>query len=230
MRPETWLTWKRTPRVGGGARTPSIGAQIGAQIVARIGAQIGVAALLGLLIGGCADTPTSVSLKARVMPKSGPVWARDLANGLALQEWELCEELGSYDCVSDAHRIVLGGVEAANLGIDAPLPNAAVSAPMAAERVAIAACTERLDRDMAGPAVIFGPILENNNGSNNRRRREEVSHSLVERLLGRRATDADIDALDQLYDTLEPISTRPSHDWAVGACVVLATSTEALFY
>lgn len=179
-----------------------------------------------LLVPGCGKEPESVSSKARVVAKSGAVWGRDLANGLGLQEWELCSELGGYDCIGEAHRIALGGVEPEVLGVDEPLPNATVSAPIAVDRVAGSACAERWDRDQAGPAVLFGPVLEKDDA----KAREEVASHLVERLLGRAATRDELRSLTDLYDTLVPVSSAPTRDWAVGACVVVATSTEALFY
>lgn len=182
--------------------------------------------LLCLLAAACAAGPRTTSRINRVQPRPGEVWARDLGNALGLQPWELCAELGARDCVEEAHRITLGGMEPATLGIDAPLPEPSVSAPMAADRVAISACGERFVRDQAGPALIFGPVLERDS----RRRRAEVSGTLVLRLLGRSATDAELDALEALYDALRDREGDPVRPWAVGACVVVSTSTEALFY
>lgn len=182
-------------------------------------------AVLGLVAcGGPAER--DISAKARVVPKGGEVWGRDLARGLGLLEWELCEELGQYDCIGDAHRITLGGVEAERLGVDEPLPNALVSAPIAIDRVAVSACGERLKRDAAGPAVVFGPVLDRaSNG-----RRKDVAETLVRRLLSREPLKEEVEHLVDLYDVLEDVSSDPDRDWAIGACVIVATSTEALFY
>jgi hypothetical protein len=180
------------------------------------------------LLAGCAPEPTSVSRKARVVAKSGDVWARDLAAGLGLPAWSLCSELGTYDCVDEVHLVTLGGVEPEVLGVDQPLPNASVSAPIAVDRVATAACAERWKLDKAGPAVVFGPILERDW----KKDREAVSQSLIRRLLSRDPTEAELEALEDLYDSLDGVSREAerTHDWGVGACVVVATSTEALFY
>jgi hypothetical protein len=182
------------------------------------------------MVGGCrgAGDGEGVSTKLRVQAKSGAVWGRDLANGLGLQPWELCNELGTSDCITEAHRITLGGVDAAHLGIDEPVEDALVSAPIAIDRVAISACGERFDRDKRGTPVIFGPVLDDDG----KKARTEVAENLVRRLLSRQPTKADIDALLDLYETLEPISANGAlvRDWSVGACVVVATSTEALFY
>ena len=191
--------------------------------------------LLGVLLcsglwAGCAtdvESPTE-SRVGRVQAKSGEVWGRDLGQGLGLDAWDLCQELGDVDCITDAHRITLGGVEPTVLGIDQPLDNAAVSAPIAVDRVATSACAERYRRDQAGPAVVFGPALDGDVASYNVRLM--VSRALIERLLGRRANTDEEAALIDLYDALKPLSTDLSRDWSVGACVVVATSTEALFY
>lgn len=175
---------------------------------------------------GCGTPDADVSSKARVMPKSGEVWGRDLANGLGLQSWELCHELGTYDCIEDAHRITLGGVEPTSLGIDEPLAHPSVSAPIAVDRVATSACGERYTRDLAGPAVVFGPVLESDTPGH----REKVAQALVTRLLGREPNPDEVDALVSLHDTLAPLSDDPARSWSIGACVVVATSTEALFY
>jgi hypothetical protein len=192
-----------------------------------MGAPRRLALLLTLeLLSACAAGPRTTSRINRVQPRSGEVWARDLGHALGLQPWELCAELGTRDCVEEAHRVTLGGVEPASLGIDAPLPEPSVSAPMAADRVAISACGERYARDKAGPALLFGPVLERDN----RWRRQEVGAALVLRMLGRPATDDELDALEALYDTIKDQTDDPVRSWAVGACVVVTTSTEALFY
>lgn len=182
--------------------------------------------LLPLLLVGCDKEPTSVSAKGRVVAKSGAVWGRDLATGLGLDEWDLCSELGGFDCIGEAHLITLGGVEPTVLGIDDPLPNASVSAPIAVDRVASSACATRYDRDKIGPAVIFGPVLEADTSA----KREDVARGLVRRVLAREPSKDEVASLVELYDTIEPLSSDPVRDWSVGACVVVATSTEALFY
>lgn len=184
-------------------------------------------ALAAVLFVGCKESEQpAASTKARVLAKPGPVWGRDLATALALEDWELCAELGVYDCIADAHRITLGGVEPTELGIDAPLPTAAVSAPIAVDRVAVAACGERLARDEAGPAVVFGPVLAQDDA----RARREVAGNLVRRLLARHPTETELSGLVDLHDTIAPLTDDPRREWSIGACMVVATSTEALFY
>lgn len=180
-----------------------------------------------LLLPACREADDrDVSATARVKMKSGEVWGRDLATGLGLSEWELCSELGRYDCISDAHLITLGGVEPTTLGVNEPVENPSVSAPIAVDRVAIAACGERYARDLAGSPVLFGPVLE----GNSKRHRAQVVEGLIRRVLARHPTTEEVDGLVELYEEIEPLSDDPVREWSVGACVVVATSTEALFY
>lgn len=181
---------------------------------------------LVLLAMACGTTERDESAKARVMQKGSKVWGNDLARGLGLQPWEICKELGTFDCLGEAHKVTLGGVEPERLGVDKPLDNALVTAPIAADRVAQSACGARLERDREGPAVVFGPVLDSNSKAN----RRKVATSLVERLLARRAKAEELDALEALHTDIAAISSSPERDWAIGACVVVATSTEALFY
>jgi hypothetical protein len=179
------------------------------------------------LVAACGTTgERDVSSKARVSPKGGAVWGNDLARGLGLQSWELCRELGSFDCIDDAHLVTLGGVEPERLGIDKPLANALVSAPIAIDRVAISACGERYTRDQEGPAVLFGAVLDKDSAAS----RKAVSTLLIQRLLSREPTAAELDSLETLHEDVSAVSSDPARDWAIGACVVVATSTEALFY
>lgn len=185
-------------------------------------------ALLFALLVGCAaehDFATT-SAVGRVRPKNGEVWGRDLANGLGLQTWELCAELGSYDCLESAHRIATGGVEPTVLGIDEPLPEPSVSSPIAFDRVAVSACALRWERDQAGTPVVFGDLAKGDTPAH----RRAVSTALIERLLGRRATNPELDALEALHGALADVAVDAPRDWGVGACVTVATSSEALFY
>jgi hypothetical protein len=197
--------------------------------------------LFGLL-GACGEPAMeSTSRKARVQAKSGAVWGRDLAQALGLQTWELCSELGSYDCIDDTHRITLGGVEPTVLGVDEPLPNAAISAPIAVDRVAGAACAERWRRDKVGPAVVFAPLFGKEPPSEEAR--AQVSTDLIRRMYARNPTEAEIESLEALHerllaqtpeDKLDDLSNKRADklvaDWAIGSCFIVATSTEALFY
>lgn len=168
------------------------------------------------------------SHKARVKFKGGERYARDLAAALELPRDGLCTELGLYDCVGDVHRIALGGVEPYELGIDEPLPVSPVSASMAVDRTALAACTRRVEADFADPggAVIFGALMT----STDRATREGVAADLVDRILRRDATADEVAALADFWETAEAESEQPAHAYGQLTCFAVATMLEALFY
>lgn len=171
------------------------------------------------------------SHKARVKFKGGERYARDLAAALDVERGELCLELGRFDCVTEVHGIALGGVEPYDKGIDEPLPVAPVSAAIAVDRVALSACTARVDADLEDPAaaVIFGGLLRAEEPS--RAALEGVAADLVDRILRRDATPDEVAAIADFYAEVE----AETDDAAVRAfgqlsCFAVATMLEALFY
>lgn len=169
---------------------------------------------------GAGPDPTSRS--PSIKRKDGEQLSSDLAQALELDRSEVCRELGLYDCAREAHRIVLGGVEPYRLRIDVPLSGVGVSAPIAADRVALSACAARarLDLDGGGAPVVFGPLAE---GAPDGRAR--VVDALYDRLLGR-APDPEERALLAGW-TEEGMTDR---DFAILSCFVVATTLEHLFY
>lgn len=170
------------------------------------------------------------SHKARVKFKGGERYARDLAAALDLPRDTLCRELGTYDCVGDVHRIALGGVEPYELGVDDPLPVAPVSAAIAIDRVALSACTARVDRDIETPAdaALFGPLLTGDPADAGVR--EGIAADLVDRILRRDATPDEVAALAGLWSDLEADADDPARAWAQLSCFAVATMLESLFY
>jgi hypothetical protein len=185
---------------------------------------LGLASVSGC--GGSEKEVRSESAHQRVKAKSGVVWRNDIARGLELDPSEVCVELGLYDCIDDAHRITMGGMEPERLGIDEPLDEPPASAPIAFDRAAIGACSRRFIADRTGSPVVFGPVLDADTPAN----REAVVTALVQRLLSRDPTDDQRRELAALHDTLAPLSSDVVADWSIGACLIVATSTEALFY
>ena len=86
---------------------------------------------------------------------------------------------------------------------------------------------QRFDLDRSGAPVIFGPILD---APDDPGAREAVADLLVRRLLHRAPAQSDIDSLAAFYDVVAAQSNDVVRDGSVGACVIVATSTEALFY
>lgn len=167
------------------------------------------------------------SRKARVKFKGGERYARDLAASLDLPRDQICSELGRYDCVA-VHAIALGGVEPYELGIDEPLETAPISAAIAAERVALSACSARVDADLADPAnavLVSFAAAEPTVGE-----REALAADLFDRILRRDATPDELTAVAAFYDEVAAESDAPARDWARLSCLSIATMLEALFY
>lgn len=167
------------------------------------------------------------SRKARVKFKGGERYARDLAASLELGREAICNELGQYDCVQ-VHAIALGGVEPYQLGIDEPLATAPISAAIAVERVALSACSARIDADLADPASAV--LVSFASAEPSRGEREALAADLFDRLLRRDATLDEIAALTAFYDEVAADSDQPARDWARLSCLSVATMLEALFY
>jgi hypothetical protein len=172
------------------------------------------------------------SRQARVKYKSGARYASDLAAALDLPRDALCRELGRYDCVDEVHRIVLGGVEPYTLGVREPLPSIAVTAPIAQDRVALAACTERIERDLAASKPVFLTTVDVDAPTPGQL--EATARRFYDRILRREATPYEVSALAQFHSTLtdEPGESRATatRNWAILSCFMVATTLESIFY
>jgi hypothetical protein len=182
-----------------------------------------------------APVPTEhvvASRQARVKYKSGARYANDLAAALDLQRDAVCRELGRYDCVDEVHRIVLGGVEPYTLGVREPLPSMAVTAPIAQDRVALAACTERIERDLAASEPVFLTTVDVD--APTPEQLEATARRFYDRILRREATPDEVSALAQFHSTVtdEPGESRATatYDWAILSCFMVATTLESIFY
>jgi hypothetical protein len=188
---------------------------------------------------GCKDVsepvPTeevATSRKPRVKYKSGALYASDLAEALELERDAVCRELGRYDCVDEVHRIVLGGVEPYTLGVREPLPSIAVTAPIAQDRVALAACTERIARDLADSEPVFLTTVDLD--APTRGQLEATARRFYDRILRRTATPEEVTTLAQFHSTVskEPgeSGATATRDWAILSCFMVATTLESIFY
>lgn len=139
----------------------------------------------------------------------------DFARALALPADALCKERGR-PCL-EAYGLALGGVEAYSARVFAPLDPTFASA-LALDRYVLAACGERVSRDLAGEPVLFRD-LQSEQG------RESSLARLYDAFLARKPTAAEValhGAPSQAGDA--------SRLWALNACYVVATGDEALFY
>ena len=174
------------------------------------------------------------SLSSRVKARGGEVLATDLAAALELPRASLCLELGLYDCVTDIHRIALGGVEPYELSIRSPLPVAPATAPIALDRLTLTACTERARLDFeagAGGDGVFASIAKKGAAAT-RDDRLAVAKALIERLLRREVAEGEAELIADFHEEVAADASSSDHlrDWAVGACFAVASHLEAVFY
>lgn len=192
----------------------------------------------GLWLAGCDTTTTTTPPNDQVKPSEGARikfkgalrLANNLSQALSIPKDELCKELGLYPCFTQVHRINLGGMEPYKEVIRVPWEVPPLSAPIAAERVALASCQERVKRDFAdaSKAVIFKPLVGASDASE--AARKEVVTSLYKRLFQRLPNEAELGHLVGFWDKVKASSKKPLQDWSVLTCFGLVTSTEFLFY
>lgn len=169
------------------------------------------------------------SKNPRVRFKGGERWANQLGRALDLDRSELCQEFGQYDCASDVHFIALGGVEPYRLRIQEPLPNAPLSAPIAVERIALSACSERAERDVESPAdaVIYKELSAEPAPEDI----QAMAGRLYQRLMSRDARPEELAEFETYWEELAAEDgVDLQREWATYTCFALASSTEMLFY
>ncbi len=192
---------------------------------------------LALPAAAAAAGPSEVprnSLDPRVKLKDGDRYLRDLSAQLEIPREEICKELLQYDCFRAAFRIVLGGVDAADLGVNEPLEQEALTAPIALDRVALRVCVTRVERDLADPkhAVLLrgaGPKGTSPSPAWVKR----TVQGLYDRILARDATPAETAQLLGFYQKVSasasPADTKVK-DWVTLGCFAVASSVENVFY
>lgn len=172
------------------------------------------------------------SHKARVKFKAGERMLRDLSDALDLDRDRACAELARYDCVKDVHNIALGGVEPYDKQINQPLEVMPVTAAIAADRVALATCTRRVQRDFDRPdeAKVFTALVSES-GVPDAAALTASAEALYDRILRRDATEAEVQALVDFHaEVMAETNDDGRRRWAQLACFSVATTLEALFY
>jgi hypothetical protein len=187
-----------------------------------------------------AATPAPVaSADPRVKFKDGERYLRDLSANLNMPREDICKELSRYDCMSDAFRIVLGGVEAPNLLVNEPIENAALTSPIALDRVALHVCTNRvkMDRDKPADAVLFKTGAFGKDGrakSPDATWMRQTADTIYGAVLMRSPSENEIRGLTDFYAQVR--EGRPANsidvaaDWVTLSCFAVASSLEAAFY
>jgi len=183
--------------------------------------------LLLLALSAAAQTPASPD--PRVKFKDGERYLRDLAAALELPRDSICRELSQYDCFSDAFRIVLGGVEPYRIRVVEPQEKASLTAPIALDRLAMHACTRRVEEDVKSPA---GAVLfRATKARPDRKWKQQTATVIYDRILRRTPTAEETARLVSFYDAVaRKAGSTASRDWTVLACFTVASSLESVFY
>lgn len=256
MFPEhTTVTCPQGWRRGRRGRTPSPASALTSTLAAA-------AIVAGALLGSACDADRNIggppvpdlvspSLHPQVKFKRSQRLQNDIARTLDIAPSQVCNELGLYSCTDEVHRVTLGGVSAYDLGLFEPLPTTALTTPLAVERVAMAACVTRVDRDLGadigngtgngtgggdgdGGALIFKDLDIDERGRLADVQDRTVAtaiDTLYKRALQRRASAGEIAHLRRLYRDIESrAAAQPARDWAVLSCFAVLTTMEQLFY
>ncbi len=181
------------------------------------------------------NDPNFEARRAQLRFKGAARLREEYARILELPVDGLCREVGQFDCIDEIHQITLGGVEPYRANIFRPFPGVAVSASLAVERVALAACTTRIVRDAAAPeaSVYFGRIpLEGDALADvNAPEVDAALTKLAREAWLRTPTADDLATLKGLYaDVLAEGAPAPALTWAQLACMTVLTTSEALLY
>ena len=202
------------------------------------------ASVLAVVVVGCPDPPVvgegegegeplppapfAISTKAEVAWKRHRAVENDLLDALALQKGELCNELGIFSCIDFVHTVPLGGNDPFVKSQYEPLSSPTVTSPVALERVVLSGCIARVDKDVAGPAVVFTTLALGASSVDDTE--AEATLDLLARRLLRRdlADDERVRLLDLTDDGAGgAVSAR---DFAVLACVTIGTMAETVLY
>lgn len=196
-----------------------------------------LAAALALSCAGAALAADAPSSDPRVKFKDGERFLRDLSDGLSLPRASACQELGKYDCSDTAFRIVLGGVEPYDMRILDPLESASLASPIALDRIALQACTNRvkLDSDTPTTAVLFKPPAgAAASRAPNKAWIDGSTAAIYEKILRRPATAAEKTQMADFYKTVagtrKDAPAAIEKDFVTLGCFAVASSLENTFY
>lgn len=201
--------------------------------LAASAALLGAAAPALAADNNAAPGPTA-SMDPKIKFKDGERFLGDLASALQMPRDAACKELGQYDCFRDAFRIVLGGVEAENLGVNVPLEDEALTAPIAVDRAALHVCVNRVKLDIDDPkkAVLLKGAPKN--GKPSRGWMKTTTANIYDRILSREPTASESAKLTAFYDqvAVKDGKANPNavKDWVTLGCFVTASSVENIFY
>lgn len=180
-------------------------------------------------------TPVAKSARGNIRFKGPERISTDFAAALELQVESVCLELGLYPCTSVVHNVALGGVDPYGAGLYEASGVTATTTPLVVERVAWAACTQRVDMDLSNPsaAVIFrgvpldGKKLANIEGPEVR----GVIGLLTQRVFLRNPYRNELERYVRLAKDIEAAgNAEPARAWMQSVCFAVLSSAESVFY
>jgi hypothetical protein len=171
--------------------------------------------------------PLTPSTRARLLWKRNVALEQDIVRALELEQDEVCNERGTASCTREVHHVALGGPAPFSLGLHKALPAPMLSTAVVVDRVILSACTARVEKDAAGPAVVFTAIDLADEHAPDAGDEAFVATvtALYRRFLSRDPTDEEVAVLGDLVS--EPMTAR---ELAILACYSVGSTTEFLFY
>ncbi len=183
--------------------------------------------------GGADPAAPPASPKALVKLKTALRYRGDVARSLAIPEASVCAELGLLDCAV-LHQVVMGEADPYLSALYEPVSATSATSPLAYERVAVSACAQRVDADLAGDAPVLFKGLDVQSGALVDPSSLAVAESIRElyrRALSREATDHEVATLTASYASIAAADeATPARSWALASCVAVMTSLENVFY
>lgn len=197
----------------------------------HLGLWVLVAALSGCPGGAATDAPVvpEASTRNHLVWKRHHAVEQDFARALELPADALCTELGAFNCIRDVHLAALGGNDPFGQGLYEPLAGPLVTTPLALDRVALAACGARVERDRLSAVVFTQLDLAGEAPQADSAAFMATITALYQRFLGRDPEPTEAEHIAELLvdEAGAPVSAAT---FAHLACFVVATTTEFLYF
>jgi hypothetical protein len=193
-------------------------------------------ATAGTATAGTQSIAPGISRTSRVKFKGVKRLQNDLIRILKVDQDVLCKELGLYSCTDFVHQITLGGIEPYVKTLFSPNPQTSVTAPLALERVLLAACTQRLIQDYQNPQQAILMRTDEFNGQmqfiDASSATERVLNYLFHEALLRDPNANELSSALSLYEELQAQNEiqMPVVEWTRSMCIATLSSIEFLFY
>ena len=189
------------------------------------------------------DPPTGARDNLRW--RTGWAYQQHLMQALALAETEVCNELGTLPCVTRPaserpfreenipvgqavpHLVALGGNDPFDQSHYTPSHTPGATTPVAVDRVALAACDARVEKDRGGAAVVFTDV-DFAAASVSDAAAAATATTLFSRFHLRDATADEIAGIQSLAKDDAGAAVSPA-DFAVAACFAVAGLSESVF-